>query len=441
MNRELIASFATPLLLVILRVGGAASALVLNIILARTMPAEDMGRALTYMSVALLMAILITASTDAGCVRFVAAYREKDELPKARGILRFTQKVVFFWGGALLIAGIAILAVLSSGKAEGFPLALAITFGVALLMGRLRVGAAHAMAFGKVIRSLAPASFLRQLFLLVGVAVWVFFMGELSVTTVMWLMLAAMAIAVVVQYGLNHRLYATLGTDQSDTTEARTWVKVGLQLGLTLLFVQHSRDLTLAIAAISLPPEDIAVLGIATAIVGFAKFGVVAVNQSITPKLAKFVAADNTDELAKTVFLSNHMKFWPMVLAFAALALLGRWILGIFGPDFQDATPILLILMVEPLALAFFGPGGNYLSFSGRQHLLLPLASVTLVVLAGAITLGAYLGGLVGAAWGTSIAWLFWTISLAVLTRRTSGMDVTMIRSIRELAQGRSRAL
>lgn len=421
---------ATPLVLVTLRAGGAVAAFLTSVLMARTMDAAEVGIALTCMSVASLSAILVTGSTEAGCVRFVVAYLERGESARARGMVRFNRRVT-------LVIGLALLASLSVGQwhaargGEDLSPILAATVMTAVLLGWLRIGAAHAMALGEVIRSLAPSSFFRQAFLLLGLALWTLAGRPSDVAVVLSLMLLGAGIALVLQTALNRGPMMRLGTGQVDGSDWKEWTGVGLQLGLALLFVQFSRDLTLVAGALSLSAEDVGVLGIATAIVGFAKFLVVAINQSVLPELSRAVARGDMETFMRRTAITNHLKFWPMVLVFVAFWMLGEHVAALFGPGFADIASILPILMLEPLALAFFGPGGSYLSLSGRQAVLLPLSIATIALLAAAVTLGAHLGGLRGAALGSSVAWVFWSASLAALSRRYAGRDITLLSTVR----------
>ena len=83
--------------------------------------------------------------------------------------------------------------------------------------------------------------------------------------------------------------------------------------------------------------------------------------------------------------------------------------------------------MIEPIALAFFGPGAQCISFSNRQHMMLPLSIFALVLYCAAIITGGWLGGLIGAAWGSSLAWVCWTAILAIASRRVSGYGITLV--------------
>ena len=419
---------STPLLLVILRTGGAVAAFFTSLIMARTMEPAEMGIALTCMSAAPIAAIFVTGSSEAGCVRFIIAYLDRDEMEKARGMVYFNRRVTLVIGAVLLIVLLIWQLWLIGGETD-FPIVFAITAITAAMLGWLRIGAAHAMALGEVVRSLAPFSFFRQVIMLLGLVGLVLVDRSLDVETVVLIMLFSTGVVLVLQAALNHGPMQRIGTGPADMSDRREWTTVGLQLGLTLIFVQFSRDLTIVMSSFSLLPKDVGVLGIATAIVGFAKFFVIAVNQSITPKLSKAIARGDTDALVHMVAITNHLKFWPMVLAIIAFWLFGDNVAAIFGPDYADVASILVILALEPLALAFFGPGGNFLSLSGHQSVLLPLSGVTILLLAAAVTIGAYVDGLHGVALGSSITWIFWGASLAVLTRRYAGYNVTLFSS------------
>jgi len=269
-----------------------------------------------------------------------------------------------------------------------------------------------------------------------GVA-WVLTGKPLNVVVVVSIMLVSVVVVLALQAVLNHQPMQRLGTGHADVSDRKEWTKVGLQLGATLIFVQFSRDLTVVTSSLTLAPEDVAVIGIASAIVGLAKFFVVAVNQSMTPKISAAIADGNTTALMQRVAITNHLKFWPMLLVFFVFWALGDYVGIFFGPNFENIVPILLILTLEPLALAFFGPGGNILSLSGHQFVLLPLSIVTVLLLMSAVTIGAQFDGVRGVAIGSSFTWVFWSASLAVLTARYVKQDVTLVSSTRYLFRRR----
>ena len=120
-----------------------------------------------------------------------------------------------------------------------------------------------------VVLAMAPYSFWRQVLLVLCIGLWLLTDNPLTKEVVASGMLLSVIAVLILQVSLNHRAMQRVIADKShvaDYSDYREWTKVGLQLGMTLLFVQFSRDLTLVFSSLSLSPEDIGVLGIATAI-------------------------------------------------------------------------------------------------------------------------------------------------------------------------------
>lgn len=433
--RKMFRLFAMPATLISLRVGGAITAFAISLILARNMAPAEMGRAMFLMSLAILLGSLASAGIEAGAVRFVAKYRHDVRLDKARGFIRLNRLIVCFVGPTLCIAGVGLLWSRSLYGQTALDVALVMALVTAVVSGFLRVGAAHAMAFGKVIRSLAPSTFVRQICFLAVLAAYISIIGRPAALDVIGMFLVGNLMAFVVQFVWNKRLTISIDGGDADVSDWREWMQYGLLLAPTLLFVQYARDLTIIFAAWGLEPEDIAVLGVATALVAFIKFGVAAINQSITPKMAMLIAEDKSVDLRELINTSNHMKFWPALLCLGLVMVFGETVLGFFGEAFQGQRNILLILMLEPLALAFFGPAGQYISLSGRQRALLPIALIALVFMMVAINVGAWYFGLTGAAFGVAVTWIAWSSYLAFYVRKRAGMDLTFVKTFADLIE------
>ena len=425
--------YAVPATLVGLRISGAVAAFAVSLLMARNMDTAEMGRAMVLMSLAILLGSLACAGLEAGAVRFIAKYRQSGALEKARGFLWLNRRVVWLFGPALCFVAITAIWVHRVWAQSEVSLALIIALLTACATGFLRMGAAHALAFGKVVASLAPSTFIRQMFFLAALTLYIAVIGQPRALQVIALFLVGNLLAIVVQWLWCRGMAHSIAGDGRDISEWREWLTFGLALAPALLFVQYARDLTLIFSAWGLAAEDVAVLGIVTALVAFVKFAVAAINQSITTKMARLIAAEEQAELRELINTSNHMKLWPVVICFGLFALFGERILAVFGEAFQGHGHLLLILMLEPMALAFFGPSGQYISLSGHQRALLPAALVALAVMMGAINLGAMWLGLTGAALGVAVTWIGWSAYLAIYARKKTGMDLTYITSLRDL--------
>ena len=423
----------TPFVLVVMRVGGAIASFALSLLMARTMNPAEMGVAMTCLSAAPLATLLVTGSTEAGCLRFLVAYLEKNELSKFRGMVSFNRRVTLVLSVVFLAGAIGWILVFDRGSYDISAVVL-LTASATVLLSWQKISSAHVLSLGHVVRAMAPSSFWRQLLLVLSIGLWILTDNALTKEVVAASLVVSAAAVLILQFVLNRKPMRRLQTEDqniSDFSDYRKWTKVGLQLGISMLFLQFSRDLTLVIGSLSLSPEDIGVLGIATSIVGFAMFCVIAVNQSLAPKISQAVARNKIDEVQKKIAITNHLKFWPIVIIFVVFKVSGEDIARIFGPGYEAIGILLPILTLQPLALAFFGPGGHFLNMTGHQFVMLPLSIVTVLLLAGTITLGAYFGGVEGAAFGASATWIFWTVSVCLLARKYVGRDFSMIATIK----------
>ena len=432
-TRKLFLELKTPLTLVAMRVGGAVAAFILSLLMARNMDPAEMGLAMTFLSAAPLATLLLTGSTEAGCLRFLVAYRERNELNKFRGMVSFNRRVTLVLGIAFLAGTLAWLSLTDQASGD-LSIVVLTTAIAAVLLSFQKIASSHVMSLGRVVLAMAPYSLWRQLMLVLFVGLWILVDNPLTKEVVASCMLLSIVVVLILQTTMNYRPMQQMTADKSNATDYsdyREWTKVGMQLGITLLFLQYSRDLTLVFSSLSLSPEDIAVLGIATAIAGFAKFYVVAIHQTLAPQLSQAIARNEIEQIQKKINLTNHLKFWPMVIVLIVFLIFGEQIARIFGPGFEGIATLLPILVIEPLAMAFFGPGGQLLTMTGRQFVMLPLSVATIVVLGCAITIGAYVGGVEGAAYGSSFAWIFWTVSVALFARKYVHHDVSMFSATR----------
>ena len=90
----------------------------------------------------------------------------------------------------------------------------------------------------------------------------------------------------------------------------------------------------------------------------------------------------------------------------------------IFGEEFRAAYSLLLLLLLDPVCIAVFGPASNVVSFSKRPYALLPPLAAGLTVLIG----GTALFGATWGLWGAGLAyvlarvcWLAWLAGYCIV--------------------------
>ena len=91
----------------------------------------------------------------------------------------------------------------------------------------------------------------------------------------------------------------------------------------------------------------------------------------VQPWLASASAEGDQNALQRTVSHAAHATLWPSLLAVVGLLLSGPMLLGLFGPDYPAAFPVLAVLLINHVLGAALGPAQQVLVMSGLQSILL----------------------------------------------------------------------
>lgn len=419
------------------RVFGAMLGLLFTVLLARLMTPAEMGRAMTAMSLGLLLPIIATGSAEAGSARFVTQALQRQDLAAARGFLRMNWQVAAICAPLLLAVG-TIFVLTFRGDVQPETLLLAI-LGASIL-GLVRIGSAHAMGFSRVILATLPQTFLRQLLMLVLVGgFWLTTRQSPTASGIMVAFVLSAMIIVVIQQLALRKSYALVKMTAHDSAARRPWLQYGLQMGAALLFVEYGKDITILCSALSLQPDDVARLSVALSLVGFARFGLVAVNQTTTPDMSRALASGDMARLIAITDHSNLSKVGVALVALLVFVLFGKTILGVYNDHFASVWWLLPILMSETLAMALLGPSSNVLSLSGNQRILMWVSVALVPFLACFVAVGAAVAGLGGAAFGAMLAWVAFHTTLALAMRRRMGLNLTFGGTLSRMMRGRGR--
>ena len=171
-------------------------------------------------------------------------------------------------------------------------------------------------------------------------------------------------------------------------------------------------------------PDQVAIYYAAAKTLALVSFIYFSVAAATAHRFSAYHVAGDRAGLSNFLTQTIRWTFWPSLAATALLLVFGRPILSLFGPQFTDGYPLMLILAVGLLARAAIGPIERFLSMLGEQR-------VSALVYAGAfaINLGLCfalipLFGLAGAAIATAIALIVESIMLFVVTKRRLGFHV-----------------
>lgn len=286
---------------------------------------------------------------------------------------------------------------------------------------RIQGGIAHAFSWFRI-RDLTN-QVLRPLLLLS--AIWLVWSSEypLSAALVVALHCAVILLLVAGQSFFLSRGIARELEQVPPSYQTAGWTRAALPLFVVSLFTLYFPELNIILVGTFLPDADVAVYNACLRTAFLIAFGLIAVDSVILPRISYLYEKGDTRHLQRLISRSTLLKVLVALLALAVLALAGRQILGLFGPEFVRGYPVLLLLGLAQLIRALGGIAAELLAVTGHQNRCLPVfgsALVATIVLNG-LLVPAF--GLIGAAASVFLVIVITTIWLNALVYRHLGIS------------------
>lgn len=371
-----------------------------------------------------VLALVATLGLDTASLRFLAGYRTERRWAQLRGFLR--RSLMLVAGTSFMIAAFLAMSVwlaaslLRSGLVNTFLVAAVLLPGHALLL----LAASQLRGLKRIVRSMLPASVLRPV-VLAAVAGLLYLVapGHVHAPVVMALEAATTAALLVVSLVWLRRARPAASRQVPPRYLTRSWLAVSLPL-LAVTGVRFSMNRTdILLVGVYLGTEPAGVYTAASQLATLIGFGLLAVNMIAAPLFAELWARGDRRELQRIVRWSARGIFVFSLGAGIFLLLLGKPLLGVFGPRFVSGYGALTILVCSQIVSSLAGSVGFLLSMTGEERVA---ARVT--VATGVINVALNAGliplfGLLGAAAATATANVLWNLSLVLVVKRRLGLS------------------
>lgn len=144
----------------------------------------------------------------------------------------------------------------------------------------------------------------------------------------------------------------------------------------------------------------------------------IAIGGYIAPKVAKYYAQKNIEEV-KNIFKNSLIIIFLVTLPiFLLMYIYAETLLGLFGTAFMVATTTLLITNIAFLSEALCGPVGFVMNMTDNQHVFMRILFISLLIniIFNALLIPLY--GINGAAIAMLLSMFFWTIGSLVFLKR-----------------------
>jgi O-antigen/teichoic acid export membrane protein len=404
------------------RVGAAGCAYVAQVLMARLMGGSEYG---IFATAWVWIAILGHASTwgfgQAAC-RFVPAYRAAGEDDAARGFLG-AGVVVALVGGALVAlvgAGLVWLGRGGLGPDRVAPFLLALAVVPVFALQDFCEGAAR--GFGWPLLAIAPPYLVRQALVMgaMAAALWLGAPAEAWVAVAATLVATALALAL--QAAVLLRRLAVVLPRGPRTARWGEWRRLALPLALVDLAGSGLVFVDVLALGLVMPPAAVGGYFAATRILQFVVFVQFAASAATNAHIASAGARGDRPGLEALVRRRARLATLATLGVGAAVLAASPLLLGLFGPEFRGAVPVLAVLVAGALAQSALGPADDCLAMLGGERICAVLSCATVVAAGLLVLVAAPAFGVVGAAAAMALAGTARAALLAVVAHRRLGI-------------------
>lgn len=413
------------------RIIGAAATFLTQLLLARWMGAAELGSYILAFSWLILLAAIPVGGYNQAAVRFIGQGLANQEHGIARGYIRHAIKI-----SLLSSTGIAVIAVTGTILFPGFPAELRMLFFSAFagipLYSIMRVNGGIAMATSRFARGYLPANVIRPMLFLV--LVWGFWLQGVSLTAdlAMELQVVVLIVLAVLTSVLGWLHTRQLLSPAPPIKDTKTWNRAAMPLFAVELFTNYFQQITVIVSGFFLARADIGIYNVGYRVAMLISFALLAIDAFIAPTLSRYYHKNNRSELIREIQHSTALRFAIALTTFVFLILFGRWVLGLFGPEFIQGYKITILLALSQLAHAAVGPVARLLAMSGHQKQSMYASAAALVLWLGLTAILMPLYGIVGVAAAVFVALTAWAAILRQLVIRY--LRISILIFVRDLS-------
>jgi O-antigen/teichoic acid export membrane protein len=392
----------------VVSVTGTGLGLLANLAMARLIGRAEYGIYALMFSWVSVLVMVAQAGQDISIIRFLPGYIQDHAWGKVRGLRIGVGLFVLGTSLCVAIGGGVVVHVIGAEHSAGWRATFYIGFAMLPILTQLQQSGAMHRAFKRPVITGMYSTVMRPVVLLalLGIA-WAIAAPRDAPTAAACTALAGLLALSGSGWHLT-RAWPAAGRGARPRYEARRWVMVGWQLSLLSIITVGGARLDVMLLGAMMGTGDVGPYYAAVKMASFAFFATQAVNVVLAPMIAERYDARDMRGLQSVTVQGARIGLAGALSVALFCAIAGKWVLGLFGHDFDTAYVPLLILLLGCCAGSCFGEVGFMLSMTKYQK------QVSVFVLVGiaanciaAVLLVPRLGA-TGAAIGASLSYFIW---------------------------------
>jgi O-antigen/teichoic acid export membrane protein len=411
------------------RLAGAGAGFLAQLVLARLLPPEALGKFFAATSLAAVLGVIATQGYPGVIQRFVTRYRRPGQTALLGAFVGQVQRETLL-AGSFFVALVTAPAILLPELGTDFRILLLATAVCVASATACSIYPPLACADRRFALGLLPETFARPIiFLCVTVAAGLLGVA-LSAGTTVAVYAAISAAMALIQFAAVPGAFPS-GAGRAPVGLRRRWRQEAWPLLIVLLFTTLFADVVILLSSPFLGAGLLAPFGIALKISMLIGFIVQVTHQVTLPDLAEAHQRKDKQEMLDALLRATLL---PVLLTTGALVVAILWgdrILRLFGPDYAAASVGLVILIAAQLIRAIAGPAPLLLTLGGAQKTNAAISVATCGVLIVANLALTTRFGLLGACFAVVLAIFAWTGLCAVMLRRRMNTGASLFFVLR----------
>jgi len=399
-----------------------------SILLGRLLGPDGYGVYAFTVAWAGVFSVIVVFGSDVLSTRELSRARARSDMRFFRDIIQWTTKRTVVFGSILAM----VFAVTTyTGITHNEPVRTAIAWGAVLvpLLALLKLTQGQLLGANQILKSQFPLFFLAPSMLVVctmGLTIG----GLDEPVHALAAQTTAYASSLMLSLFWIRSLTRTPRDVHSAESTRKAWRKSCVMFA-TISGISVLNDQIGVLMLGTLVGKDQAGLfDIARRLSGLVAFALLIINTPLGPKVAEYFSAEDHVSLQRMVTTAARTALIAAISVSLIYLLLGRHILGLYGPGFEAAFVPLMVLCIGQIVNAGSGAVALILNMTGHERYALAglLASLILCALLNLILIPEY--KMLGSAIAASVAMILWNLILIVGTFRTVGINPTFLGRI-----------
>jgi O-antigen/teichoic acid export membrane protein len=413
------------------RFAGAGIGFLTQLIMARIMPASDVGIVFMGMSAA----AFVSLAAGGGYSMLALTQLPKLALFERLSLLRAFHHLVLV--DSLVMTLVCCLAIFVADRLMGFTggQTIALLFGClcAPSAGSVRYYSAIATSNRRFNVAFIPDFVVRPGILLAFVLLS-FLVGHKPgiVEVLIVFTLASWSMAAVLAYQLRDVGVSLRGFSFPRGKFANLLRSRAFALTLVAATLLAIADIVTLLAGFLLPAADVAVIGITMRLAALVAYVIQASQQFVMPDFTQAIVKGDDATADTLVMRMNVMTLLLIGAALLGTFVLGEWVLGFFGSEYVRGANVLVLFLVAQAVRALSGMNQHLLSIKGYQMRTAGACLTALLVLVLSAIMLTRAFGLEAMAYALLLAELTWLVLLAVQAQSLCGRRADLFWMLRK---------